>query len=65
VLFCAGAAGTAVLAGLTTWSGLDALSAKRAHAYTQPEIDEINSHDSTRFRRRTRISERVSLSSWF
>jgi hypothetical protein len=42
-LFWAGAAGTAVLAGLTTWSGLDALSAKHAHGYTQPEIDEINS----------------------
>jgi hypothetical protein len=42
-LFWAGAAGTAVLAGLTTWSGLDALSAKHAHAYTESEIDEINS----------------------
>jgi hypothetical protein len=42
-IFWIGAAGTAVLAGLTTWSGLDALSAKHAHAYTQPEIDEINS----------------------
>lgn len=43
-VFWIGAAGSAVLAGLTTWSGVDALSAKReSGAYTQPEIDEINS----------------------
>ena len=42
VVFWIGAAGSAVLAGLTTWSGVDALSAKReSGAYTQPEIDEI------------------------
>jgi hypothetical protein len=42
-VFWIGAAGTAVLAGLTTWSGLDALSAKRSDGYTQSEIEEINS----------------------
>src|SRR6185503_7588811 len=42
-LFWIGAGGTAVLAGLTTWSGLDALSAKHSGDYTQPEIDGINS----------------------
>jgi hypothetical protein len=42
-IFWIGAAGTAVLAGLTTWSGIDALSAKHPDGYTREQVDEINS----------------------
>jgi hypothetical protein len=44
-VFWVGVAGTAVLAGLTTWSGLDALSLKREQPYRYPEaeIEEIDS----------------------